>query len=159
MINRLRLVIAAIVIALGQLMQLLRCGLTLGIAVRRMCVRVTCCCRRAGTLLQLSHCSLTLCVAIDWLMSGRAQPTGNSGLMELLRNVVVWVRNITAPGGIMLPAGMIPRQVLPGDMVEIIHVDMDVIAVVRVAAVMIIIVMVMIVIMMMVIVIPVDIAE
>ncbi len=79
--------------------------------------------------------------------------------MELLRNVVVWVRNITAPGGIMLPAGMIPRQVLSGDMVEIIHVDIDIIAVVGVVAVMIIIVMVMIVIMMMVIVIPVDIAE
>ena len=73
-------------------------------------------------------------------MLGRAKPAGNIGLMVMLRDVVVRVRNIAAPGWIMLPVSVITRQSLPGDMVEIIDVDIDIIAVVRVAAVMIIIV-------------------
>ena len=51
MFNRRRGVIAAIVIALGHLMQLLRCELTLGIAGRRASKRVIRGSRRPGTLL------------------------------------------------------------------------------------------------------------
>ena len=92
-------------------------------------------------------------------MLGSAKPAGNIGLMIMLRDVVVRVRNIAAPGWIMLPVSVITRQSLPGDMVEIIDVDIDIIAVVRVAAVMIIIVVVIVIVMMAIVIIPVDAAE
>lgn len=59
----------------------------------------------------------------------------------------------------MLPVGMISRQVLARYMIEIVYIDINVIAVMRVAAVMIIIVVVIVIVMMVIVIIPIDAAK
>ncbi len=88
-------------------------------------------------------------------MLGRAQSAGYVGLMKALGDGIIGVWHVTAIGGIVLPVYVIARQVLSGNAVKIIHIDIDVIAIMRVIpAVVVVIVMVVVII-----IIPVDAAE
>lgn len=156
LLGRCRLaVVTAVVAALGGLFQLRRGRLTLGIARGGVCRQVA---RRGGrraALLKLGHRRLALRLTIDRRMLGRAQSAGYVGLMKALGDGIIGVWHVTAIGGVVLPVYAVARQVLSGNAVKVIHIDIDVIAVMRViAAVVVVIVMVVVII-----IIPVDAAE
>ncbi len=81
--------------------------------------------------------------------------------MESLRNGIIRIGDAIAPGGIMLPAHRLARQVLPGYPVEIIDIDVDIIAImlITVTTMMVIIIMMVVVMVVMIVVIPVYAAE
>ncbi len=92
-------------------------------------------------------------------MSG-AQPAGDVGPVELIGHRIIRIRRITAIGRIMLPVAGFAAQVRSGYLIEIIYINIDVIAIMLVAAVIIMIVIVMVIIIVVVIVIiPVNVAE
>lgn len=105
-------------------------------------------------MLQLGHRCLALRFAIDWRMLGSAQSAGNVGLMEALSNRIIGIRCVTAIGRIMLPVNVVARQVFSRYMIEIIYINIDVIAIMRVIAVVIVVIV-----MVVVIIIPVDAAK
>lgn len=98
-------------------------------------------------MLQLGHRCLALRFAIDWRMLGRAQSAGNVGLMEALSYRIIGIRCVSAIGRIVLPVNVVSRQVFSCYMIEIIYINIDVIAIMRVIAVaVVVIVMVMVII-------------
>ena len=97
---------------------------------------------------------LALRFAIDWRMLGRAQSAGNVGLMEALSYRIIGIRCVSAIGRIVLPVNVVFRQVFSCYMIEIIYINIDVIAIMRVIAVVVVVIV-----MVMVIIIPVDTAE
>ncbi len=105
-------------------------------------------------MLQLGHRCLALRFAIDWRMLGRAQSAGNVGLMEALSYRIIGIRCVSAIGRIVLPVNVVSRQVFSCYMIEIIYINIDVIAIMRVIAVAVVVIV-----MVMVIIIPVDTAE
>ena len=105
-------------------------------------------------MLQLGHRCLALRFAIDWRMLGGAQSAGNVSLMEALSNRIIGIRCVTAIGRIMLPVNVVARQVFSRYMIEIIYINIDVIAIMRVIAVVIVVIV-----MVVVIIIPVDAAK
>ena len=178
-----RCVVAAEVIALRRLIPLLRCRITLGVT-RTQCCWAGVAATRMRTLLQLRHRRLTLAVAGRLHVLGGAQPANRFGLMrsndarrlmrgaqapgdvgwvELLGHTVVRVRRVAAIRRVMLPAHRLAADILPAYLVEVININIDVIAIMLIAAVIIMIVMVIvmmvIVVMMMVVIIPIDITE
>lgn len=80
--------------------------------------------------------------------------------MEPLRNGIIRIGDAIAPW-IMLPAHRLARQVLPGYPVEIIDIDVDIIAImlITVTTMMVIIIMMVVVMVVMIVVIPVYAAE
>ena len=105
-------------------------------------------------MLQLGHRCLALRFAIDWRMLGRAQSAGNVGLMEALSYRIIGIRCVSAIGRIVLPVNVVSRQVFSCYVIEIIYINIDVIAIMRVIAVVVVVIV-----MVMVIIIPVDTAE
>ena len=106
-------------------------------------------------MLELRHRRLPLSIAIDRRMLGCAESAGHIGLMIALGDIIIRIRHVAAIGGVVLPVNMVTRQILPGNAVEIIHINIDVIAIVLVTAVMVIVIMMMVII----VIIPVDAAE
>ncbi len=105
-------------------------------------------------MLQLGHRCPALRFAIDWRMLGRAQSAGNVGLMEALSYRIIGIRCVSAIGRIVLPVNVVSRQVFSCYVIEIIYINIDVIAIMRVIAVVVVVIV-----MVMVIIIPVDTAE
>lgn len=107
-----------------------------------------------GTLCCSWVIAAALRFAIDWRMLGRAQSAGNVGLMEALSYRIIGIRCVSAIGRIVLPVNVVSRQVFSCYMIEIIYINIDVIAIMRVIAVAVVVIV-----MVMVIIIPVDTAE
>ncbi len=106
-------------------------------------------------MLQLGHRCLALRFAIDWRMLGSAQPASNVGLMEALSNRIIGIRcrdrdrQDYAASQRGCPAGFLRYTI------EIIYINIDVIAIMRVIAVVIVVIVMVVVI----IIIPVDTAK
>ncbi len=152
---RRRAVVATVAAALGDLLQLLRGRLTLRITRGASGHQLACAGGWRVGMLKLRHRRLPLSVAIDRRMLGRAESAGYIGLMIALGDIIIRIRHVAAIGGVVLPVNAVTRQILSGNAVEIIHINIDVIAIVLVAAVMVIVIMMMVII----VIIPVDAAE
>lgn len=134
---------------------MLRGCLTLRIARGASGRQFACAGGRGVGMLELRHRRLPLSIAIDRRMLGCAESAGHIGLMIALGDIIIRIRHVAAIGGVVLPVNMVTRQILPGNAVEIIHINIDVIAIVLVTAVMVIVIMMMVII----VIIPVDAAE
>lgn len=110
-----------------------------------------------AALLELRHSRLALVIA-----RYRRLPADNAGGMESLRDGTIGIGYGVAPAGIMLPTHRLAGQVLPGYPVEIIDINVDIVAIVLITVTVmpvIIVMMIVVVMVVMVVVVPVYAAE